>query len=70
MKEATAMVCSLASLAAKDLKAIQSLETELGKPLLAFSCHDVRAAALKDDQLAKLRKLETDLGVYLVAVHG
>ena len=64
------MMCSLASLEAKNLKAIQSLERDLGKPLLAFSCHDVRAAALKDDQLAKIRKLEAKLGVYLVAVHG
>jgi len=64
------MMCSLASLEAKDLKAIQSLETELGKPLLAVSWHDVRAAALKDDQVAKIKKLEADLGVCLVAVHG
>jgi len=64
------MMCSLASLAANNLKAIQSLERELGKPLLAFSCHDARAAALKDNQLAKIRKLEAELGVYLVAVQG
>ena len=65
------MMCNLASLEAKDLRAIQSLETELGKPLLAVVCHDdVRTAALKDDQLAKIRKLEADLGVYLVAIQG
>ena len=64
------MMCSLASLEGKDLRAIQSLETELGKPLLAVVCHDVRTAALKDDQLAKIRKLEADLGVYLVAIQG
>jgi hypothetical protein len=64
------MMCSLASLEAKDLRVIQSLETELGKPLLAVACHDVRAAALEDDQLAKIRRLEADLGVYLVAIQG
>ncbi len=64
------MMCSLASLEPKNLKAIQSLEKELGKPLLAFSCHDVDAAELKDDQVARIRKLETELNVYLVAVQG
>ena len=64
------MMCSLASLEPKNLKAIQSLEKELGKPLLAFSCYDVGAAELKADQLARVRKLEAELGVYLVAVQG
>jgi len=59
------MMCSLARLEPKNLKAIQSLEKELGKPLLAFSCHDVSAAELKDDQLARIRNLETELNVYL-----
>jgi hypothetical protein len=45
------MMCSLASLEAKNLKTIQSMERELGKPLLAFSCHDVRAAALTDGHI-------------------
>jgi len=64
------MMCSLASLEPKNLKAIQSLEKELGRPLLAFSCHDVRAAELKADQLARIRNLEAQLGVYLVAIQG
>lgn len=64
------MMCSLARLEPKNLKTIQSLEKELGKPLLAFSCHDVSAAELQNDQLARIRKLETELNVYLVAVQG
>ena len=64
------MMCSPASLEAKALKAIQSLETELGKPLLAVSCIDVKAAALKDDQLEQIRELEAELDVCLVAVQG
>jgi hypothetical protein len=64
------MMCSLARLEPKTLNAIQSLEKELGRPLLAFSCHDVSAAELKDDQLARIRKLETELNIYLVAVQG
>lgn len=64
------MMCSLAKLESKDLQAIQSLEKDLKKPLLAFSCHDMSAAELKEDQLAKIRNLEAKLGVYLVAVQG
>jgi hypothetical protein len=64
------MMCSLARLEPKTLKAVQSLEKELGKPLLAFSCHDLRAAELKDDQLARITKLESELNVYVVAVQG
>ena len=47
---------------------IQSLEQELGRPLLAFSCHDIRAAELEEEQLAKIRDLEAKLGIYLVAI--
>ena len=64
------MMCSLARLEPKNLKTIQSLEKELGKPLLAFACHDVRAAKLKADQLTRIRELEAKLGVYLVAIQG
>jgi hypothetical protein len=51
------------------LDSIQSLEQELGRPLLAFSCHDIRAAELQEEQLTKIRDLEAKLGIYLVAIH-
>jgi len=64
------MMCSLSRLESKDLEAIQSLEQEVGRPLLAFSCHDIRAAELEKEQLARIRDLEAKLGIYLVAVQG
>ena len=64
------MMCSLSKLESKELEAIQSLEQEMGRPLLAFSCHDIRTAELEAEQLAKIRDLEAKLGIYLVAVQG
>ena len=64
------MMCSLSKLESKELEAIQSLEQEMGRPLLAFSCHDIRTAELEAEQLAKIRDLEAKLGIYPVAVQG
>ena len=64
------MMCSLSRLESKELEAIQLLEQEVGRPLLAFSCHDIRAAELEEEQLARIRDLEAKLGIYLVAVQG
>jgi hypothetical protein len=64
------MMCSLSRLESKELEAIQSLEQEMGRPLLAFSCHEIKAAELEAEQLAKIRDLEAKLGIYLVAVQG
>jgi hypothetical protein len=62
------MMCSLSTLESQELEAIQSLEKEMGRPLLAFSCHDIRTAELEAEQLDKIRDLEAKLGIYLVAV--
>lgn len=63
------MLCSLSpSLDEKALKAIQNLESETGKTLLAFTCHDLKPAMLDDGQLSKIRELESDLSISLVAV--
>lgn len=64
------MICSLARLESRDLDTIKSLEGELGRPLLAFSCHDVAPAELSDEQVARIKSLEDTLGVFLVAVKG
>ena len=64
------MMCSLSRLEPKELDTIQSLEQELGRPLLAFSCHDIKAAELDEEQLTKIRDLEAKLGIYLVAIKG
>ncbi len=62
------MICSLSNLTEKDLRQINQLEEEIKTPLLAFSCHDVQAAILSDDALAKVEDLERKLGLSLLAV--
>ncbi len=66
------MLCSLSTkLGSEDLMAINALEKELGTPLLAFSCRsDLKPADVTGDQLAKIKALETKLGLSLVAVRG
>jgi hypothetical protein len=46
------------------------LEQELGRPLLAFSRHDITAAELQEEELVKIGDLEAKLGIYLVAING
>ena len=62
------MMCSLSKLGSGDMEAIHALEQELGKPLLAFSCHAVDHAELTEEQLSKVKSLESKLGMALVAV--
>jgi hypothetical protein len=62
------MLCSLSSLKDQDLDKIRSLENELGKTILAFSCHQAAPAALDNSQLSKIQGLEKEMGLSLVAV--
>ncbi|MFA4966256.1 MAG: hypothetical protein WC709_11585 [Thermoleophilia bacterium] len=63
------MLCSLTTkLGQDDLGQIEALEKELGVPVLAFSCHAADPAAIGEAQVARLRELESRLGVSLVAV--
>jgi hypothetical protein len=64
------MLCSLSTkLESEDLQAINALESELGIPLLAFSCRaDLKPAEVTADQLSKIQALESKLGLSLVAV--
>jgi cell wall assembly regulator SMI1 len=63
------MICSLTSnVNDATLETITNLEKDLGKTLLAFSCHDLKASTLDADQLNKIQELEKKLGVSLVAV--
>ncbi len=65
------MLCSLSVLRENDMAAIRSLESKLGKPLLAYTCHwDVGAASLDEEELGQIRDLEEKLGLSLVAVKG
>ena len=62
------MICSYASVEEKKLKALQELEKELGKTLLAFNCHDAKPAQLTPEQLKNVQDLEKELGVVVVAL--
>jgi hypothetical protein len=63
------MLCSIATkLDESDVQAIESLEQDLGTTVLAFACHQLDAADLDPDQLARVKALEDRLGVALVAV--
>lgn len=62
------MLCSLTNLKNQDLDQIKALETEIGQPLLAYSCHNAQIADLEADKLSKIQALEKKLGLSLVAV--
>lgn len=64
------MLCSLSKLESRGLDSIKSLEKELHRPLLAFSCHDLKPAELTTDELKKIQSLEKELGLALVAVEA
>ena len=64
------MICSLSNLKAQELDQIRALEAELGQPLLAFSCHNIRPAVVDDAQLKKIEELEKTLGMSLLAVEA
>jgi hypothetical protein len=67
-KEVSAMMCNLSSLKSEDLAKINDLEKELGTPLLAFSCRELKPADISAEQLDKIKTLENRLGMSLVAV--
>lgn len=63
------MICSIANnVNDTTLKAITDLEKDLGKTLLAFSCHNLNASKLNAEELKKIQDTEKKLGVSLVAV--
>jgi hypothetical protein len=63
------MLCSLATkLDQGQIQEIESLEKDLGTPVLAFACHQMDAAPIDAAQVDRLKELEDRLGVALVAV--
>lgn len=62
------MICSLSHLDEQVLNQIKALETDLGKTLLAFSCHDIEPSLVETDELKKIQELEKKLGISIVAV--
>jgi hypothetical protein len=86
------MFCEIArKIEGEDLEKIQSLETDLGLTLVAFSCRSLDAAREEklrrimeelgpqlqappaepdDEQLGRIRALEGELGLSLIAVEA
>jgi len=64
------MLYSLSNIPDDKLSAVQAIEREIGQPLLAFTEVKAQPARLDREKLAKIRELEEDLGVVLVAVSG
>lgn len=62
------MLYPFATLEADKLTAIQKLEKEIDSPVVALTGVEANTAALPEDQLNKLKDLEAELGVVLVAV--
>ena len=63
------MLCSLATkLDQGQLADISSLEKELGTPILAFACHPMDAASIDVAKIERLKEVEGEFGVALVAV--
>ena len=63
------MLYSYAHLSADQLNAIQSLEKDVGQPLIAMSGQDLDAAPVDQSKLDRIRALEDELGIVLVAVN-
>ncbi|MBL3592071.1 MAG: hypothetical protein JMJ93_01030 [Synergistaceae bacterium] len=57
------MICTHADREGKKLEALQSAEKGMGRTLLAFSCQDLKAAPLSEEQLEHIKALEKALGV-------
>jgi hypothetical protein len=63
------MLCSLATKVNDEaIDAINTLEKDLGKTLLAFQCHDLKPSELSAAELQRIKEVETKLGISLVAV--
>ena len=65
------MVCSLDTQMTPEMhQRITALEQDLGKILLAFRCHDMKPSELSESELQKIREIEMELGLSLVAVEA
>ena len=62
------MLYSLATLEPGELEAIQSLETLLGKRVLALRKVDVELDDLSEEDVAEIQQLEVTTGLLIVAV--
>lgn len=64
------MLFNVSKLEADKLEAIQNLEKDLGKTFLAFTPYDLKPADLSAEELARIKALENELSISLVAVEA
>lgn len=62
------MLYSYAMITVDQLKAIQALENELGKTLVAFQGQEIDVTELTQKELDRIKEEEEKLGLSLVAV--
>jgi len=62
------MIYSVSKLESDHVQAIEQLERETGRTLIAFSPLAVESDSVGDSDLEKIRELERRIGVMLVAV--
>jgi hypothetical protein len=63
------MLCNLGELSTNEREAVESLEEELGKTILAFRCNiNANPAELTEGELNRIREVEDKLNLSLVAV--
>lgn len=62
------MICNLSRMESGQLEEIKAAEKKLNKTLLAFTCHQIAADQLTDDELIAVRELERKTGTVIVAV--
>ncbi len=56
------------SLSSSSKMRIHALEVDLNRPLLAFSCYDVKPTDVTEEELSRIKELERQLGLSLLAV--
>ncbi len=62
------MICGYAKLDQDKINALQGMEKDMGTILLAFSCQAIKPAELTSEQLERIKEVEEELGVVIVAV--
>ena len=61
------MFCNASTLDKGALDAIQALEQEIGRPIVAYTCTNPEPCELSREALLKLKTLEDKLSITLVA---
>lgn len=64
------MLCTFSQLDQKTIERIKSLEQELKRPIVAYSCLPGEPAPLTEEELAKIKTAEEQLGLTLVAMNN